>query len=385
LIPITKILPKNCWLSRWLQCWPHLETPRSYLAFVGLQMVGIGVHRRVWFDRGIHKVFPLLNLILLGPSGIGKTTAIDAGLELVENTFTDPGAAPQILKDETTPEGLHSALSRNSWALVVAPELATMFNKQKYMEKMIPYVTNLLDYKDTVDRYLVSQGQVRVHTPSVSVLGGSTIEWLQDAVPDSALKGGFLPRFLMLHERSRWQKIAHPMEALGRAERERLERYQAQVYREFEDIVRNAPEGPRGWLDYSVADVYGRWYDAYASPTEALEPFAARASMWVTRLALLMSLCRQATAIDEEDLRTAIALFEYVENRLAEALQFYTPRGRLLKAVLDSTPYEAISCQVLFRRLKHLATAREVRELLESLRESGDVEALTENRVRRVR
>lgn len=344
--------------------------------------MGAIVGRETWINLDIHQVYPMLNVLFLGPSGIGKTTAIKVGFQLFE---TGINRHPTTVFDTASPEGLHAALARNGHAVIFAEELATFFGKQRYMEGMLPYVTNLLDYKERVERLLKGEGLTTVTRPEVTFLGGSTVEWLQDEMPDTAVSGGFLPRFLIVKEDAKRQKVANPEAVLGRAARAALDNHRTQVFREFETIVNGVHPGPRPFHDYAVADLYDAWYVGHKAPTEALEPFAARAPAWVLRLALLNSICRQGTDIIESDVQTAIGLYAYTEHRLAEALQPFTAKGRLLKAVLQATPHEPVKRRVIYRQLRTLATAKELRELLDSLAESGDVELLAEDRVKRVR
>lgn len=337
--------------------------------------------RQTWIDLDVHQVYPILNLLFLGPSGVGKSSAIRIGFQLFEAGVNRP---PTLIFDCASPEGLHATLVRSSHAVIFAEELATFFGKQRYMEGMLPYITNLLDYKAKVERLLKGEGLTTVERPEITFLGGSTTEWLQDEMPDTAVSGGFLPRFLLVKEDAKRQKISNPNVLIGRAQRTALDRFRSQVFREYTEIVNGVIEGPRGFHDYAVADLYDAWYVSHKAPTEALEPFAARAPVWVLRLALLSSICRQARDIEEHDIQFGVRLYEYTERKLAEALQIFTPKGRLLKAVLQAVPFEPISRRAIYRQLRSLATVKELRELLDSLTESGDVESLSDNRVRRV-
>lgn len=346
-------------------------------------MVGAMVGRKTWVDRDLHKTFPMLNLLLLGPSGIGKSAAIKTGLTLLNGSLGND--VPTLIEDSTTLEALHVELVEHPNAILFAEELATFFGKQKYMEGMIPYMTNLLDYKTSVSRRLKSEGVTVIEAPAATFLGGSTLEWLQTEIPNTAVAGGFLPRFLLIKEDAKQRKVAHPLKALDRRARIRLETLRDKVFAEFVEIVHNAHSGPMDFHNYDVADQFGEWYLAKRPESELLSPFTARASMWVLRLALLMALCRQAGSINEDDLSAAIALYEYTEVKLAEALQHFTPRGKLLAVVLQAVSFEPMTQTRLFRNLRSTATSKEIREFLQSLAESGDVELLADQRVRRIK
>lgn len=377
---IDKLLPTDSWAARWLQAWPVSEAPKSFLLFGGLAMVGAAVGRKAWIGRDVHRSFPMLNCLFLGPSGIGKSTAIKAAMTL----HAMSGVAHAIIADATTPEMIHNRLVEEGRAIILAEELAAFFGKQRYLEGMIPYVTLLLDYKDRLQRGLKSEGVKVVEAPEVTVLGGSTLEWLQDQLPDTAATGGFLPRFLIVKEDHKGQKIANPDAALSRAKRLQVESLRRSCAEVVSALSTQGDFGTVGFYDYSVADLYAEWYHQRPAPPDALAPFAARAPEWVMRLALLMALCRGEGALRETDVETGIKLYEFTEAKLAEALTAYTPRGRMLKTVLEAIPPGGVSLRTLYKRLRPVATAKEIRELLDSLLESRDVEREGEQ-VRRIR
>lgn len=377
---IEDILPRDSWAARWLQCWPVSEAPKSFLLFAGLAMVGAAIGRRAWTTLDIHRSYPMLNCLFLGPSGIGKSTAIKTGIWLKQEACL----SMEVMADATTPEMIHKRLCDDPRAIILAEELAAFFGKQRYLEGMIPYVTLLLDYKSELQRGLKSEGVKTVFNPEVTILGGSTIEWLQDQLPDTAATGGFLPRFLIVKEDHKGQKIANPELRLGRAQRAEMESLRRGVAADLAALSAQGDFGDVAFLDYSVADVYADWYHQRPAPADALAPFAARASEWVRRLAMIMALTRGEARIRAQDIEVGIGLYNYTEKKLAEALTPFTPRGRILNTVLEAVPPGGMGIKTLYRNLRSLATARELRELVDSLIESGDVEKAG-NEVRRIR
>ena len=197
-----------------MSVWPTSEPPKSYILFSAMCMMGAALGRRVYVDMDIHRTFPMLNLLLIGPSGIGKSTAlVDMALDHLIRPLPET-TRPLVITGKTTKEPLHEDLLAHPHAILVASELANMFSKEKYQEGMIQYMTDLLDLRPTRVR-TKSGGDKTIDFPAVTVTGGSTKEWLQDQLPSSAGAGGFLPRFLIVKEDHKAQRVADPNRVLS--------------------------------------------------------------------------------------------------------------------------------------------------------------------------
>lgn len=368
---IEQALPKDSMFRRWLACYPTEEAPKSYILFSGLAMLGAAFGRKVWFDQGHHKIRPMLNILLIGPSGIGKSTAISMGEQLLRKALPGPEERPQIIRG-TTQEQLHFDLSHKPHALLVASELANFFGRQKYMEGMIPYITELLDYGAEIEKRTRSAKVVTVYEPSVTVIGGSTVEWLQEQLPDSATSGGFLARFLIVSEEHRGQRVAHPARVLNRKQTEQLEVKKSALYDEFYRCL-HAHSGEIDYDGFEAQDVYTTWYATYTAPTGHLAPFAARAGEMVLRLAVLMALSCQHTAIKAEDMRAAIALYEYIANKLQAVVVPFSASGKMLAQVLQLIGPQGMKEEDIYKNMRNVARADEIERILHSLMRSKDI------------
>ena len=268
-----------------MEIWPTSEPPKSYILFSGLAMFGAMLGRRAWFDQDTLRVYPMLNLLLVGSSGIGKSVTINYhALWLIREMPRE--LQPQIVGAASV-EKLHWDLRGNPHAILVAGELANFFGRQKYLEGLVPYVTELLDYLPFVERRFKSTDVIIVPEPAVSVIGGSTIEWLQEAIPDTAVGGGFLPRFLIVYEQHKGQRVALPGRSMGRTQREELLERRRQCVNKFYQLVSTAG-GALDFRGYEDSDAYTVWYAHYKAPSGHLSPFANRAGEYVLRMALLV-------------------------------------------------------------------------------------------------
>lgn len=337
-----------------------------------MSTLGACLGRSVWYEDGqdVHTLYPMLNLLLIGPSGTGKSTSLGMGFKLVES-LPKP-ERPQTIRGAATPEKLHDDLRTNPHAILFCSELANFFSKQKYMEGMIPYVTELLDYGQEMERRTKSQSLITVDKPSVTVMGGSTVEWLQGALPDTAAAGGFLARFLIVQEDYKSRNEPLPGRSLGKAQRAALDSRRLDAFAEFRRIL-NTHRGRIDFRDYGASDVYGMWYTAHTPANGHLAPFAARAGEMVLRMSVLLALsCGRATIL-AEDVRAATSLYSYFETKLQSVVVPFTPQGKLIARVLEAVgPTGSTDIQIR-RAMRNFCASQETDRIVAGLLLSNDL------------
>lgn len=369
-LKIPDCLPRDSWFRKWMDIWPTSESPKSFLLFSGMAMLGACLGRRVWLDQDIHQVRPMLNLLLIGPSGIGKSSAVKVAKKLLPHVPTFFQA--NFIEGGATKEKLHEDLVEFPKSILFAPELAAFFSKEKYKENLIPYVTNLLDYEDSIELRTRKDGISVIPFPSVTILGASTLEWLQDQLPDSAVSGGFLARFLILNEDSKGQKIANPHRLLNPKTKAALEVRRAKVFEEFGQLF-DFHEGNMDYEDYDAAECYSRWYNAYTPDTGYLAPFAARAGELILRLSMLLAISSRRSSISKEDISSGITLYTFIASRLGRIVVPTNQQGKLSELIRTSITHEGLKPGEIVNLLRAQASHTEIEKHIESLIYAGIV------------
>ncbi len=334
----------------------------------------------MWFgDREVRPLWPMLNLLLIGPSGIGKSSAILLSRRLFN--ALPRTAQPQFVIGASTKERLHDDLFVQPHAVIFASELANFFNRQEYNKALVAYFTELLDY-EPVECRTKSGGITRIDEPAVTVVGGSTVEWLQMQLPDAAATGGFLARFMIVNEDHKAQRIANPDTALTKRQKLDIDNARAGVYQEFFHCVETA-RGNIGFRDFGVSDLYELWYLERKAASGQLAPFAARAPEFVKRLAMLLAVSAHRESIYEGDILAAIRLYQHCEAKLQDVVVPYTPQGRLIKMILDTIGRETLSQTQVIRAMQNTVGAQEVQKHLQGLQLAGSIERTAEGLYRR--
>lgn len=334
-------------------------------------MFGACIGRKVWLDQDVHQIFPLMSILLIGPSGIGKSTALrDMAMKNLVLTIPEENR-PFVITGKSTKEAMHDDLMVNSHAIVLASELANLFSKEKYQEGLIPYVTDLLDLEPTSVR-TKSGGLKTIQEPAVAFMGGSTKEWLQDQLPSTAVAGGFLPRFFIVKEDYKARRVPDQLRALSAQQNIDLMQKRIRTFDVFRGLV-SFHRGPIEFADHNACDAYGLWYQSFTPDTGILSPFAARAGVHVLRLAILSALSCARIEIDAEDIRCGIALFEYSMSKLQEVIVPMSATGKLLNKVLETIGQEELSEIQVKRAMRNYCGSKEVQSMLQSLVESADI------------
>lgn len=365
-------LPSESFFKEYVDAFPLAEPPRSYILFSAMSMLGAALGRDVYFDQDVHRVFPLLNVLLIGPSGIGKSTSI----HMAEDTLLrvlPKDLEVNILIGKSTKESLHDDLLASDRSILIASELANMFSKEKYQEGMIAYVTDLLDLRPSRVR-TKSGGDKTILNPCVCIIGGSTKEWLQDAMPSNAGAGGFLPRFLIVKEDYKGQRIADPKRAMAASKLRELILQRERLQIDFQRLVRSYKGmGLIDFADYSASDVYSYWYQTFTPETGHLAPFAARAGVHVMRMALLIACSCSQAEIRASDVEAAIALYNYTHKKLQEVVVPMSAQGKLLGKVLEAIGPGAMSQGAIRRAMRNYCTSADTDRFILSLVDSGDI------------
>ncbi len=377
---ILKTLPSNSWLPGWMRWWKTCAASKSYILFAGFYALGASLGRKTFFEDDYRVLWPMINLLLIGPSGIGKSTVARLAFNLTKGL--PEGTIPMLVSGSATMESLHKDLMGHPHAILYASELANFFNRQKYNDAMIPYITDCLDYNDTVERRIKSEGTLIVQKPAVTVIGGSTVEWLQEQLPDSAMTGGFLARFLILNEEHKSQRNPLPGHSMGRTTKAALERERVDVTTKFHRLLEWVP--PKMVFEsYETADVFTYWDATRSSPTGFLAPFISRGGEFVIRLGMISAIACGRPHILPEDIALGIHLYEYCLGKLQAVVVPFTLKGKLLKAVLEMVEKTPLTLKQIQKAMRNSVTAQETTLLVNSHLESGDLVKTEENKYRR--
>ena len=381
---IEELLPERGWLGQYFQYAQDLEACPRFKFYTACAILGTAVNNRVWLQRGdeglLPKLFSNIWVVLLSPPGRGhKTSTINMGVNCLQ------AACPEmrILADKLTPETLVKNLSdpvtqvdkirigqRDAIGLIKAPELSVFFGRQQYNVGLIQLVTDLYDFREEWSASTITRGSNTLKNICISILGGSTPEWLQRMLPDDAFTGGFMSRFVLVEmPPSYYKRRAYPA------------RLSKVGWKDLVQTLRDTSHlsGEMGWTPEST--VYYQEYYESRKPSGDVQKdaYLEREPEQILRLSMLLALSEKRMYISIDDVKHARRLFDALMEETSPRIERLTthPRMALVQDIINllkqfGTITEKILLKKVYRSLS--LGEQQFHEAIRVLKITGTIE-----------
>lgn len=203
-------LPEPMWEGLFLQYRKTFENSSNccndYHYGVFISVVGsiIGRKLHLYYARDL---YPNFYTVLEGPTGISrKTAAMRFGYDILQQF-------PEVKKSWgiSSAEGLIRLMGGGSVdddidtkptgksTMIVMEELASLLRKgkQESLTNLTPTLTNLYDNPHQIDLPTRKRPLV-VYSPFISIMSGTTYDWLASSLSEEEVMGGFANRFMYI-------------------------------------------------------------------------------------------------------------------------------------------------------------------------------------------
>lgn len=208
--------------------------PARFHLFNALTVAAHALGRRVWLNREAKKAtYPAqMMTLLIGPSGLKKTTSSDFAVELLYaarlKLATHDAVRLNVMASRMSTEALWADIvpcdgggfrrgeeTVDAVGLLYAPEMSATFGSASYMEGMSTAVTRLNDAptggfnwttgtfeRGFIQQYFKKDGDERtvLWNPCIGMLAGTTPDGLADEMPMHIRTTGFLARVVPVWE-----------------------------------------------------------------------------------------------------------------------------------------------------------------------------------------
>ena len=358
----------------------NTEVPAIFALWCGISAVSASLGRNVFTDQGHYTVYPNLYIVLVAGSGrCRKSTAIGIAEKFIR------GVNPRItiFSQKATPEGLISALKdcevegesmvrSTSEGIIIADELSTLIDRSAF-NGMAQLLTTMFDSKDMFSYQTRSRGEEIICNACVSILGGSTIDWIRDSIPPNAIGGGFTARFVFVYRETQeklflWTKLSDE-------NRERADNI-------IHDL--NLISTMHGPFDYSqeARDECERIYQDFRrtnplSQNKYLSGYASRRHTLLFKLAMVLSASVDNNRmINKEQVEMAQDILNRAEKDMPMILQAIASEGSgtLTSEVLGVIGrHHKISRVKLLSLMHHKLQAHELDRIIDTLTQSQEV------------
>lgn len=305
------------WLAGFMDYTSELECPANYLRWVGLSTIAGAAQRKIYMESQAFFAHTNMYVVLVGPPGSKKSTAIRAGRRLLKQV---PGVnlssdAPSVVglmqdfKDITSKD--HQSLNG------FISEMSTLFENAS--ETMTGFLTAIYDGDPDYIKRTRLGGVEHIPFPWFNMVAGTTPSWLGDNLRKSAVEGGLVARTIYVHSDEVILKSPFPRPSPAlRVLEEKL----------VHDLAMIATAS--GEFDFEGGDngeAY-RWYETWYMDRRRLPLVAdnrtagyfTRKPIHLLKVAMAVSLARSnALRITQDNLELALALLDKVEPGMRRA------------------------------------------------------------------
>lgn len=306
-----------------------------------------------------------MSTLLVGGSGVGKNTAIDGASEILDN-YEVPQIGGKTI--ETITDQLFK-VGDPACAVLKAEELSDFIGKKDYQQGLLQGLTDLLDTKAFKDISLKSDhAKRRISRPTVSILAGSTPDWLHTALPPEAMDGGFFPRFVIICD-NQIKRYVPLVKSLPAAEVAFALTNKEKFYHETTGHLKALYDnGEYIW----VPEAEGLYVDWYATRANSFSPIASayahRCRDHVLRFAMLCAASRGCPRLELADVQFALAFIEFIAARIDSAMATPNRENSCAKEITAMLP---CSRQDVFYELSKSHNTRTIKDALGLLADSG--------------
>lgn len=346
------------WLENYLKYTAQYEAPEAFHKWVGLSVLSAVLRRKVWIEYGDSRIFPNLYVILVAPPGrCRKSHTIEMGIKILKeihgvtieankvtasafvDTLTGVGVtlAKQAPPQPSIPDPLNGMpadnlidaamaaaapppsgkvlLYRECTATLVSTEFGVLLGTGAgHQSELVSLLTDLYDCPSSWAYKTRSRGEEPLDNVYISLLAATTPKYLGDAIPMSAIGGGFTSRIIFIVGKSRRHDNPFPRKSPKEIA---LRDYLIKDLRRIDGLA-----GPATLTGQAEA-YFDTWYRKDRVPQTMDDRFAGyfeRKHSHLLKVALLHSVSESnSLSITREHLIQALDCFDSIELAMPDA------------------------------------------------------------------
>lgn len=355
------------------------EVPTLFSLWVAISTVSACMGRDCFVDLGHFVVYPNMYIVLVaGSAKCRKSTSIGSGRKFMERV------KPKIkmLSQKMTPEALIGALSgmtaedtstiiNEAEGILVVDELATLIDRNAFKSGMIPVLTKLYDCED-FPYETRGRGVEDITNPCLSILGGSTADWIKESIPPAAIGGGFTSRVVFVFKDTFEKLVAWPQMS-------------PEIKKLGDKIVHDLGEVAKIRGNFTVTDSARKFYEeeyirfmhnSVLFEDMNLAGYAGRRHITLLKVSMVMSAeCRDTRVINETDMKMATEAMKTAEVHMPKVLQAIRAEfvGDVSEEVLNFImTKKVVDRSALVKKMAYKLTAQQLNVIIDTLMEYED-------------
>ena len=360
------------------------EVPGLFALWAGISTISATLGRDCFVSQGHFVVYPNTYVVLVaGSAKCRKSTSINIASRFIESV----NPKIKVLSQKMTPEALIGTLSgmmggeegstiisAHAEGIAVVDELATMIDNNAFKSGMIPILTKLYDCED-FQYETRGRGREEVSNPCMSILGGSTLHWIKEAIPQVAIGGGFTSRVVFVYRDQVENLIPWPTKS------DTNDKIKSDIIHDLNLIAKL--RGPFAF-DSEARKFYSTEYIRFINNSPFFENknlagYAGRRHIIILKLSMIVSASeRDSRVVNEADVRVALNILTSAEETMPNVLAQISsePIGDVCEEILQIIKHRRkVSRRELLQLMKHKLVARDMDVIIDSLAEMGVVQS----------
>jgi hypothetical protein len=197
------------WITELVNSTAEAESPERFQYWSGLAAISAVTKKNMYLDRHYYKLYPNIYVFLVGRSGLRKANPVTLVKQLVQEVgstrvILGRNSIQAVLKELGKAYSLEGGgIIKDASGFLVSGELASFLVKDP---EALTILTDLYDthanepeWKNT----LKTAGTDVLKHPCLTLLGATNEIHFKEAVPPTAIGGGFIARTLIVFEQQR--------------------------------------------------------------------------------------------------------------------------------------------------------------------------------------
>ena len=208
----------STFLSDYREYCSNLEVPPSFTTFSSLVTLAALLRRRVWIYKGDYiRIYPNLYVVLVGPPGCGKNTAIEISEDVMHlrqlPLSAESVTREKLIMDIQAQESVLDFMPADDKYRLASPYTILATELSEFLGAggvgMISFLTDI--YSRNIYEYRTkNKGSTFVRGPYLNIVAGTTPDWITNYLKDDIISGGFSRRCIFVYETGRIDGDAFP-------------------------------------------------------------------------------------------------------------------------------------------------------------------------------
>ena len=383
------------WIRGYLEYTQFIEPPEVWNYWTAVSTIAGALQGKCWYDMGHFEWSPNFYILLIGPAGSGKSTAINCGMKLLKqvkgvhigsDSLTWQSLVDEFIEASAGGTGIRSrgGMRKHSSVTYALGELGTFLDPRD--KKLMSTLTHIWggDGGDAFKRRTVGRGGRSIEKPWMNLLAGATPAWITDNLPPSLIGTGFTSRCILVYGAEKKATIAYPrrMAEQGGSDARDM------ALNLTEDLAKIAKMQGEFTLSEDAYRMGTTWYEQFSrQPPVGLSPddfggYLNRRQAHAHKVAMVISAAHSDSMIVEgRHLEEAITILSATEKAMPAAISgMHDELKPQLRIEETLRKYGTVPTTELFTRFRSKMDWRTFCGVLKQLEDAGLlVETMTAN------